>query len=80
MTVFNVGNQNVAFSTANVDKLLKALADWYQNNAPTANCTFTLSGANMGIPTGGASNADITRLVGYYTAAGKSATVLVRTS
>lgn len=80
MTVFNVGNQNVPFPTANIDKLLKALADWYQVNAPTANCTFTLSGANMGIPTGGASNVDLTRLVGYYTAAGKTATVLIRTS
>jgi len=80
MTVFNVGGQTVTFSTANIDKLLKALADWYQVNAPTANCTFTLSGANMGIPTGGASNTDIARLVGYYTAAAKTATVIVRTS
>jgi len=80
MTVFNVGNQNVLFPTANIDKLLKALADWYEVNAPTANCTFTLSGANMGIPTGGASNADIARLIGYYTAAAKTATVIVRTS
>jgi hypothetical protein len=80
MTIFNVGNQNVVFPTANIDKLLKALADWYQVNAPMTNCTFTLSGANMGIPTGGASNADITRLVGYYTTAGRTATVLVRTS
>jgi len=80
MSVFNVGSQNVTFPTANIDKLLKALADWYQVNAPTANCTFTLSGSNMGIPTGGSSNDDIVRLVGYYTAAGKSCTILVRTS
>lgn len=80
MTVFNVSNQGVVFSTANIDKLLKALADWYEVNAPTANCTFTMNGANMGVPTGGASNADITRLVGYYTAAGRTATVIVRTS
>lgn len=80
MTVFNISSQNVPFTTANIDKLLKALADWYEVNAPTANCTFNMSGANMGIPTGGSSNADITRLVGYYTAAGKTATVIVRTS
>jgi len=80
MTAFNVGSQNVIFPTANIDKLLKAAADWYQTNAPTANCTFTLSGANMGIPTGGASNADLVRLVGYYTTASKTATVLIRTS
>jgi len=80
MTVFNVSSQKVAFSTTNVNKVLKALADFYQLNAPTANCTINISGANMGIPTGGASNADLTRLVGYYTAVSKSCTVLVRTS
>ncbi len=80
MTNFDVSNQNVTFSTANIDKLLKAAADWYQNNAPTANCTFNLSGAKMGIPTGGTTNVDIVRLIGYYSAAGFAATVLVRTS
>jgi hypothetical protein len=82
MTVFNISNQNVAFSTANIDKLLKAAADWYQVNAPTTNCTFNLSGANMGIPTDGVSttNVDIVRLIGYYSAAGFTATVTIRTS
>lgn len=80
MRFFNISDQYVAFSTAKINNVLKALADYYQTNAPTQNCVFTLSGANMGIPTGGASNADITRLVGYYTAAGRTATVLVRTS
>lgn len=80
MTNFDVSNQNVTFSTANIDKLLKAAADWYQVNTPIANCTYNLSGANMGIPTDGVSNVDIVRLSGYYTAAGKSATILVRTS
>jgi len=80
MNTFNVSNQNVVFSTANIDKLLKAAADWYQVNAPTANCTYNLSGTYMGIPTGGASNTDIARLIGYYTAASKTATVIVRTS
>ena len=80
MSVLNISNQNVVFPTANINKLLKALADWYQVNAPTANCTINMSGANMGIPTGGSSNVDLTRLVGYYTAVSKSCTVLVRTS
>ena len=80
MAVFDISNQNVAFSTANIDKLLKAAADWYQVNAPTANCTYNLSGANMGIPTGGASNVDIVRLSGYYSAAGFAATIICRTS
>lgn len=80
MTAFNIGSQKVTFSTSEIDKLLKTLADWYQVNAPTANCTFTMNGANMGIPTGGASNVDLVRLVGYYTAAGRTATVIVRTS
>jgi hypothetical protein len=34
----------------------------------------------MGIPTGGTTNVDIVRLIGYYSAAGFAATVLVRTS
>lgn len=80
MTGLNISGQTVTFPTSNIDKLLKALADWYQNNAPTANCTFTMDGANMGIPTGGASNVDIVRLQGYYTTATKVATVVVRTS
>ena len=80
MTVFNIATQKVAFSTANIDILLKNIADWYEVNAPTANCTFTMNGANMGIPTDGASNADILRTIGYYTAASKIATFVVRTS
>jgi hypothetical protein len=80
MTAFNASNPKLPFSTANLDKLLKAIADWYQTNAPTANCTYTLNGANMGTPTGGASNADIARIVSYYSAAGKTATIIVRTS
>ena len=80
MTVFNISEQKVSFPTSEIDKLLKAAADWYQVNAPTANCTYNLSGTNMGIPTGGASNVDIVRLSGYYTSAGKTATIIVRTS
>ncbi len=80
LSEYDIKNQNVVFPTTEIDKFFKAAADWYQVNAPTANCTYNLSGANMGIPTGGASNVDIVRLSGYYTASGKSATILVRTS
>jgi len=76
-TIINIGTQNVAFTTVEVDKFYKNAADWYQVNAPTANCTFTSNGANMGIPTGGASNVDIVRLAQYYTNAGKTATIVI---
>ena len=80
MTGFNISNQNVIYPTSEIDELLKAAADWYENNVPTANCTYNMSGANMGIPTGGASNIDLVRLAGYYTAAGFTATIVIRTS
>lgn len=80
LTSIQLQNQKVLFPTSEVDKFFKAAADWYQVNAPTANCTYNLSGTNMGIPTGGASNVDIVRLSGYYTSAGKTATIIVRTS
>ena len=68
------------FTTASVNAFFKNTADYFQTTAPTANNTYNLSGASMGIPTGGNSNADIVRLIGYYTAAGRTATVIVRTS
>ena len=80
MTVFEIRDQKVPFVTVEIDKLLKTLADWYQVNTPTANCTFNMSGANMGIPSLGASNVDLVRLTGYYTTAGFTATVVIRTS
>jgi len=80
LTNLDLSGQKVLFPTSEVDKFFKAAADWYQVNTPTANCTFNLSGANMGIPTGGASNVDIVRLIGYYTAAGFAATIICRTS
>lgn len=80
LTVFDIKDQKVLFPTSEVDKLFKAAADWYQLNPPTANCTFNLSGANMGIPTDGTANVDIVRLIGYYSAAGFAATIICRTS
>lgn len=79
-TIWHIQSQNVAFTTAEVDKFLKAAADWYQVNVPTANCAFRMDGVNNGIPTGGAANVDKVRLEGYYTAAGFTATVTVRTA
>jgi len=79
MTLFNLSNQQVPFIIAEINKLFKNLADYYEFNTPTSNCTFELTGANMGIPTGGNANVDIVRLKGYYTAAGFTATVNVNT-
>jgi len=78
MTIFNFRTQ-LSFSTAEVDKMLLNLANYYQTTAPTASCTFALEGTGHGIPTGGNSNVDLVRLKGYYTAAGFTATVTVRT-
>ena len=80
LTTLNLSGQLMQFPTSEIDKFFKSAADWYQVNAPTANCTFNLSGANMGIPTGGVGNVDLVRLAGYYTAAGVTATIIVRTS
>ena len=80
MSELDIKNQNAVFPTTEIDKFFKAAADWYQVNTPTANCTFNLSGANMGIPTDGTANVDIVRLIGYYSAAGFAATIIVRTS
>jgi hypothetical protein len=76
MSVFNIGAQEVAFPTAEIDKTLASLVAFYTSNAPTANCTFTLNGANMGIPSAQGLS-DRTALIGLYTAAGRTATVLV---
>ena len=80
MNYFNISYQKVSFPTSEIDKLLKAAADWYQLNPPVANCTYDLKGANMGIPTGGTTNVDIVRLIEYYSAAGFAATIICRTS
>lgn len=81
MSVFNISAQNVPFPTTEIDKILKALADFYEVNAPTANCTISMnSSTNMGIPTGGSNNVDLLRLVDYYSAAEKSCIVVVRTA
>ena len=78
MTEFRLDGN--ALPTAKVDELLHNMYLYYTTNAPTANCTINLSGATMGIPTGGASNANLVALQGIWTAAGKVLTITVRTS
>lgn len=80
MTVFDIKDQKQLFPTSNIDKLLKNLADFYEKNTPTASCTINMSGSNMGIPTNGAANLDLNRLVEYYTAAGRTCNVLISSS
>jgi hypothetical protein len=78
MTEFRLDGN--ALSTAKVDELLHNLNLWYTTNAPTADCTINLSGATMGIPTGGASNTDLVALQGIWIAAGKTLIITIRTS
>ena len=78
MTFFNI--QSNALPTAKVDELLHNMNLYYTANVPTQNCTIDLSGATMGIPTGGASNTDLVALQAIWTAAGKTLTITVRTS
>jgi hypothetical protein len=69
-----------ALPTAKVDELLHNMVIYYTANAPTVDCIINLSGATMGIPTGGASNTDLVALQGIWTTAGKTLTITVRTS
>jgi hypothetical protein len=78
MAIFNISNNYLP--TSKVDELLHNINLYYAGNTPTANCIFTMNGANMGIPTGGASNTDLLGILASYTAAGNVATILIRTS
>lgn len=68
------------FSTAAVDAQLKVINDYFAINTPIKNLTVNLSGATMGIPTGGANNTDLLGIVAKHAAAGFVATITVRTS
>lgn len=63
-------------NTAEIDAILAAIDVSVTANAPLYNCAYTLNGVGMGIPSaaGLASKASIE---GKYTAAGKTATILV---
>jgi hypothetical protein len=74
--LFAAGN-NV--STVKLNAWLSWLKTFWDSNTPTQNCIYTLTGANMGYPTGGNSNADIVAIKAKYTAAGKTATFNINT-
>ena len=71
---------NNQFTTEAVDAQLKAINDYFATTNPIKNLTINLSGTNMGIPTGGASNTDLLGIIAKHTAAGFTATITVRTS
>lgn len=70
---------NNYFTTEAVDAQLKAINDYFTTTTPTNNLALNLRGANMGIPTGGASNSDLLGIVAKHSAAGFTATITVRT-
>ena len=78
LTTLNGSANNLP--TGEIDKLLNQLNIFYAANAPLVNLTVTLSGANMGIPTGGVNNTDILALMNTFTAASKVFTAIIRTS
>jgi hypothetical protein len=79
MTSFNASTNSLP--TAEVDELLLNMDTYFAGaNLMTANCTVTLNGASMGIPTGGSNNVNILSLIAKATAQGKTWTILVRTS
>jgi len=66
--------------TAGVDARLKAYNDMFAVTPPIKNLTLNFSGANMGIPTGGSSNADLLGIMATFSSAGFTATIIIRTS
>jgi len=67
-------------NTAELDAFLSFLNTFYATNTPIKNLSLVLGGADMGIPTGGASNTDLLGIVAKFVAAGFTATITVRTS
>jgi len=82
---YNVGMtslllQNNNFPTNVIDRLLIELNEFYEANVPTASVfTLQLTGAYMGIPTGAGNNVDLLGIIAKFTAAGKTANIVVRT-
>lgn len=68
------------FPTAVIDDILARINARVQQFVPAQNITILLNGPSNGIPTGGNNNADRLAIIARYAAAGKSATVTVRTS
>ena len=82
-----VWNKNVAtfilqlskLPTSAVNAQLKVINDYFTLNTPIKNVSIDLSGASMGIPTGGANNTDLLGIIAKHVAAGFVATISVRT-
>jgi hypothetical protein len=70
---------NNTFNTANVDYVLAYFNSMFALTIPKKNMTLNLSGATMGIPTGAGSNTDLLGILAKFTAAGFTATIIVRT-
>lgn len=66
--------------TSAVDAQLAVINNYFAITTPIKNLTINLSGASMGIPTGGANNVDLLGIVAKHTAVGFTATIIVRTS
>lgn len=71
---------NCLLNTTEVDLQLKSVNDYFALNTPIKNLTLNLSGASMGIPTGGVNNTDLLGIIAKHVAAGFTATISVRTS
>lgn len=68
------------WTTAMIDAELAYYNTMFAVTPPIKNLTLNLSGATMGIPTGAGSNTDLLGVLAKFTAAGFTATIIVRTS
>lgn len=68
------------YSTEMVNSRLAYYNSMFAVTPPIKNLTLNLSGATMGIPTGAGSNTDLLGILAKFTAAGFTATIIVRTS
>ena len=72
--------QNNVYPTDMVNSRLAYYNAMFAATPPIKNLTLNLSGATMGIPTGAGSNTDLLGILAKFTAAGFTATIIVRTS
>ena len=86
-SLVNIGTNKMAtnredsnlYSTSMVDSRLAYYNTMFAVTPPIKNLTLNLSGATMGIPTGAGSNTDLLGILAKFTAAGFTATIIVRT-
>jgi len=77
---FNSFNcSNAYFNSTMIDSILAYINSYHASNIPTKSITINFSGATMGIPTGAGSNIDLLGILAKFTAAGFTATIIVRT-